>query len=433
MSRSPMTHSGPLLEEPAPARPVAARRRRAPVGAVLVAAAVMAGLGVAVVAPTPAGATSGWSARTNIDTSGLTGASCPTASSCTAVDPTGRVLTYNGTHWSAPTTVDSGTMLNAVSCPTTSFCAAVDDAGNALVDTGAWSAPSLIDASNTMVGLSCANATFCVAVDEENNALVYDGSTWSSPTSIDSAGRQLTAVSCATASFCVATDNNQDVIVYDGAWQPATQISGAIGFRGVSCPTASFCAAVDSAGDVTFYNGSTWSTASLIDGSNRALASVSCANASFCAAVDVAGNALTFDGTSWSSPTMVDSSNTFTTVSCPSSSFCAAVDSEGYVVTYVPSQLSGFHITTSSPLPAATRGHAYSDTLHATGGRAPYRWKRIGHLPRGLKLHPSGVLSGTPQSSDTPGTYTYTARAKTHRARHHPAQSTTMIFTITLS
>ena len=54
-------------------------------------------------------------------------------------------------------------------------------------------------------------------------------------------------------------------------------------------------------------------------------------------------------------------------------------------------------ITTLSPLPAATVGQAYSQTLTAMGGSAPYTWGVIsGTMPAGLTLSSAGVLSGTP-------------------------------------
>ena len=268
-------------------------------------------------------------------------------------------------------------------------------------------------------------------MDQAGNALTYGGVSWSAPALVDS-GNRLVAVSCASSSFCNATDNHGQALTYNGTWMP-TMITGNDNVPGVSCPTTSFCAAVDSEGNAILSNGSTWSAATLIDSGNGSFASVSCSGASFCAAVDVSGNALTFNGTSWSLPSMVDSSNTFTSVSCPSSSFCMAVDFEGYAVTYAPSSENGFRITSTSPLPAATRGHLYTDTLHAIGGYTPYKWKSIGRLPRGLRLHPTGILSGTPKAGDAPGTYTFTARAKTHRSRAHHVEITTMSFSITLS
>jgi streptogramin lyase len=63
-----------------------------------------------------------------------------------------------------------------------------------------------------------------------------------------------------------------------------------------------------------------------------------------------------------------------------------------------PRPTSGFRITTPEALPAATVGQPYSTTLTSAGGTAPYLWRRVGKLPKGLKLSAStGVLSGVPK------------------------------------
>lgn len=57
------------------------------------------------------------------------------------------------------------------------------------------------------------------------------------------------------------------------------------------------------------------------------------------------------------------------------------------------------HIT-PAPLPAATVGVAYSQSLAATGGAPPYHWSVIaGALPGGLTLQSSGSITGTPSSA----------------------------------
>jgi hypothetical protein len=68
--------------------------------------------------------------------------------------------------------------------------------------------------------------------------------------------------------------------------------------------------------------------------------------------------------------------------------------------------VSTLAVTTTS-LPAATSGQAYSETLAATGGIAPYSWSvTTGSLPPGLTLNSAtGQISGTP---DAPGTYPFT-------------------------
>ncbi|WP_425612697.1 putative Ig domain-containing protein [Xanthomonas vesicatoria] len=60
-------------------------------------------------------------------------------------------------------------------------------------------------------------------------------------------------------------------------------------------------------------------------------------------------------------------------------------------------------------LPAATAGAAYSQTLSASGGTAPYTFAvTAGTLPAGLTLSAAGVLSGTPTAT---GSFNFTATA----------------------
>jgi hypothetical protein len=97
-----------------------------------------------------------------------------------------------------------------------------------------------------------------------------------------------------------------------------------------------------------------------------------------------------------------------------------------------PAPATSFQITTAS-LPSATRGQGYYLQMSATGGISPYRWKRTaGTLPRGLRLHLNGLLTGKPKLRSSPGTYSFTVQASTHKQRGHPTQIATQAFTLVL-
>lgn len=61
--------------------------------------------------------------------------------------------------------------------------------------------------------------------------------------------------------------------------------------------------------------------------------------------------------------------------------------------------VSPLSVATKS-LPAAAVGSAYSQSLSATGGLAPYTWTKVsGSLPTGLSLSASGAITGTPAAT----------------------------------
>jgi Putative Ig domain len=61
-------------------------------------------------------------------------------------------------------------------------------------------------------------------------------------------------------------------------------------------------------------------------------------------------------------------------------------------------------ITTAS-LPSVKPGGKVSDTLKASGGKAPYTWAITKALPKGLKLSAAGLLSGTIPKTTKAGKY----------------------------
>ncbi|HTR92006.1 MAG TPA: hypothetical protein VMI73_09720 [Trebonia sp.] len=59
--------------------------------------------------------------------------SCSSPTFCAAVDNGSNAFTFDGTFWSAATTIDPGNQLGTVSCPSARFCAAGDTSGDVFV------------------------------------------------------------------------------------------------------------------------------------------------------------------------------------------------------------------------------------------------------------------------------------------------------------
>ena len=108
------------------------------------------------------------------------------------------------------------------------------------------------------------------------------------------------------------------------------------------------------------------------------------------------GNALQYNGSTWSQAqdtgTLTPQGIPFTLYDCSGGGGCPTITID------------------PATLPAATVGVAYSQTLTASGGTAPYTYEvTTGTLPAGLTLNPdTGVISGTPTAS---GAFTFTITA----------------------
>jgi hypothetical protein len=87
----------------------------------------------------------------------------------------------------------------------------------------------------------------------------------------------------------------------------------------------------------------------------------------------------------------------------------------------------GLGIAAPNP-PVARGGVAYSLPLKASGGTAPYKWKKATKLPKGLKLNAkTGLISGIPKKG---GVYAVTVRV-TDKAK--PKRTSTRTFTIVVA
>ena len=89
------------------------------------------------------------------------------------------------------------------------------------------------------------------------------------------------------------------------------------------------------------------------------------------------------------------------------------------------------HVTTASLAPATVKVK-YSTTLHAAGGNPPYKWSvTSGRLPTGLRLRPTGVVSGKPRVA---GVFSFTVKVVDHKTRtkSHTQTSGTRALSITV-
>jgi len=177
--------------------------------------------------------------------------SCTSTTFCIAVGngfAGGAAATWNGSGWSTYQFGTPAPAMVSVSCATSTFCVAVDDAGNTSTYNGTtWSAETSIDNPvNPLVGVSCApNTTTCVAVDSGGNAVTLNNGTWSAPTQAPPTG-SLVAISCPSATYCVA-DGSNGMNYFDGtSWSSTT--GGSRPDEWLSCPSTTFCVGVANTG-----------------------------------------------------------------------------------------------------------------------------------------------------------------------------------------
>ena len=114
------------------------------------------------------------------------------------------------------------------------------------------------------------------------------------------------------------------------------------------------------------------------------------------------GLTLSTSGIISGTPTSGNGAGVAFTVKATDSQLCTATFT--YLLKICPTITIG-----PSALPSSTLNAAYSQSLSASGGVAPYLWTLAsGTLPSGLTLHNSGVITGTPTSGN-PATFTVKA------------------------
>jgi hypothetical protein len=137
-------------------------------------------------------------------------------------------------------------------------------------------------------------------------------------------------------------------------------------------------------------------------------------------AVDRNGEALSYNGSSWST-SLLAAGGQLNEVSCVTSVSCLAEGGSlaGAVsLQYDPNAaLTACSALTISTLhiPSGTLHKAYSGSVAGCSGKMPYKFRKTGRLPKGLKLAKNGVISGTPSKA---GSYVFQVKL-TDKSRPH--------------
>ncbi len=276
---------------------------------------------------------------------GISSLSCPSSTSCIALDAAGGAYHFDGSSWTGPTAIapqPAGPGAISVSCASPVQCAADPTGGNEVATWNgeAWSSPMVLIGADGIEAVGCAPTGYCAAVDGEGDAFASDGQTWRG-TSGDWGA--VSSISCVSPSFCMSSSGG--LSRWNGTqWTTPDTFGATSSFTGVSCPTASFCVAVDDLGEALQWNGQAWSAPIRIEPPQpstavlgTALTSVSCPTASFCVAVDDAGGILQWSaGGTWSRID-ADDGHPLSAVSCATAFFCVAADQEGNFLVGRPS------------------------------------------------------------------------------------------------
>jgi hypothetical protein len=236
----------------------------------------------------------------------------------------GDRFTYQLLFWDPPSDVGALGDLTGVSCASPTFCVAIDDGGNwSRYDGTGWTAPASIDTAG-LTGISCPLPDFCMAFDSDDNMLTYDGAGWTLASTGFSA---ISFPSCASSTFCGAMTGDW-TMTYDGqSWALSNYAPGTDAVTGVSCVTPSTCMVVRGFGSTFWFDADSHGSPSVDLGAGGWLDGVSCASATFCLAIDQnAGRVFRFNGTGWSAAISIAGAGGLIAVSCPSSSLCVAVD-----------------------------------------------------------------------------------------------------------
>ena len=97
--------------------------------------------------------------------------------------------------------------------------------------TSPWTRPvSAVNAGHPITAISCPTPTFCLALNDADTSYRYDGTSWSPPFRLTSAGPApsppAASISCTGPTFCMAVPGANDAVNGNGAWLDAHLLGG---------------------------------------------------------------------------------------------------------------------------------------------------------------------------------------------------------------
>ncbi len=399
-----------------------------------------------------------WQIIDTVTGAAIDSVSCPTTTSCFAVGGPSLVAFSNApntsTDYLPPSGVDG---LTSIACPSVNTClvagfktvqvnfmityrqgvllsASFSPTGptwtteSIPIPTGDPVMPELTDVACPSTDACYVSTKPTIAAPMAAFLATADGGAHWTAQPLPSGVSQFGALACPQTpsnSTCYATDNVEHdlAVTTDGGatWSITPSPVTTAGINDVACPSATTCfVAADGYVFATTDSGALWTTQRVREGNE--LLGISCSSISNCETVGITiGSsgptgfiaATSNGGAKWTSVTPPPAGQTYTIndVNCPGSAECFAVapgSSSTYILATIPPV--PLVITTAS-LPTATRGVPYSVQLQAVGGQAPYHWKKLSALPRGLRLS-SGTISGTAKLKDSSGPYSITVSVR---------------------
>jgi photosystem II stability/assembly factor-like uncharacterized protein len=336
----------------------------------------------------------------NLSDGYITSLSCPSASVCTAIDPSGFMRTTNsGTKWSQEALITGVSSPNVLSCPSASTCvaAATGSAGPVslhTMDAGVkWVSEAFPTGLSQLGAITCRSTSVCEgggvggAVRTTNG-----GASWAEQPIGAYDAYAIDVVACSSIAVCEAGEGTASSVLSTTnggtTWVAATTFPPSLGrapFSGLACLTASFCLGTMYLGESsailrTTDGGKIWVNVGSPLAAKEILTGLACPSASVCEAVgevdSTSGGAVairtTDGGLKWTGGARFPSNIAgLTGVACPTTTTCEAVGSSftytsGYSVLACPGSRTCPEASGSASKPS------YPYALRTTDGGA--RW-----------------------------------------------------------